>query len=72
MRRMRVWAIGISGPPARPCSTRNATSICSDVATPHKIENRVKPMMAVRNIRTTPKRDASQPDSGTVKASATA
>jgi len=43
-----------------------------DEAMPHSMEKTAKPIIAARNVRTTPKRATNQPDKGTVKASATA
>ena len=69
---IRVWDAGISGPPHSPWNTRNTTSMVRDEAMPHSMENTAKPIMENRKVRTTPKRVTSQPESGTVKASATA
>ena len=71
MRRSSVCDIGMIGPPNRPCMTRNAISIGRVCASPHSSENRPKPSSAMRNTRTAPKREASQPVSGTQIASAT-
>ena len=72
MRIRRVWLIGISGPPASPCPTRNATRAASESAVPQRKEKRPKPIIPATNTLTSPKRRASQPVSGTQIASATA
>src|SRR5450830_921211 len=72
MRSNRVCDKGISGPPARPCSTRKASSMPSELARPHSAENAPNRIIDMMNTRTVPNRLASQPVSGTVIASATA
>jgi len=67
-----VCVSGIIGPPHRPCRMRPATSIPSEVDSPHRIELSPNKTIDVVNTRTEPKRAASQPVSGTVIASATA
>ena len=42
--------------PPRPCSTRQATSMCKLVASPHSKEPRLKSAMAVKNTCRVPKR----------------
>lgn len=72
MRSSSVCDSGISGPPASPWQMRAATSIPNERARPHRAENRPKHPIATANTLTVPKRDASQPVSGTRMASATA
>ena len=47
------------------------TSTPRDGAMPHRAEQTPKAITAPQNTRTAPNRDASQPDRGTVMASAT-
>jgi hypothetical protein len=63
---------GMSGPPVRPCAIRNSTSHARLPESPHRMEQITKATTQVVNSRTSPKRRASQPVSGTVIASATA
>ena len=67
-----VCDMGMSGPPVMPCRMRNVTSMPNDVASPQSAEKMPKPVTAITNTRTAPKRAASQPVSGTMIASATA
>ena len=59
------------GPPQRPCSTRANTRKPKVGARPQRIEQTPKPTRPNTNTFTAPNRWASQPDSGTVMASAT-
>ena len=72
MRSSNICDSGISGPPDRPCRTRNRISASSVRAMPQRKEKMPKPMIEMMNQRTVPKREASQPVSGTLIASATA
>ena len=72
MRSSSVCDIGMIGPPQMPCPRRADTIMPSVVDRPHIIEKKPKPIIAQMKVRTTPKRSASQPVSGTQIASATA
>ena len=61
---------GITIPPPRPCSTRNAISEPADHASPHSSDPPANAATAVMNTRRVPKRSTAQPASGITDASA--
>ena len=65
-----IWPIGTSRPPARPCSTRAATSVSSDHAKPQSAEPAVNRTSESTYTRRAPKRAAAQPETGITAASA--
>ncbi len=68
MSSITVWESGISEAPATPCSRRKMTSSGREVATPHRIDARVKPEIEARNIVLRPIFCDSQPESGVMMA----
>ena len=70
-RTIRVCDIGMIGPPLSPWKIRNTIRASRLRDSPQSSENSAKPMIAVMNTRTAPKRAASHPESGTQIASAT-
>ena len=72
IRSSSVCASGMTSPPHSPCAMRQTTIISSVTAEPQSSENRPKPVIASRYMRSDPQRPASQPVRGTVIASATA
>ncbi len=61
---------GTSAAPNTPCSRRNTTISFSDPATPHSIEETVKPTSEIRYSRFRPKRAASHPTGAVMMAAA--
>src|SRR3546814_20292090 len=63
---------GISGPPAKPCRIRKATSSPRLCDSPHRTEHATKPITHITKSRTSPNPRASHPVRGLVSASAAA
>ena len=59
-----AWAIGITGPPPRPCSTRMATRNSRFGAMPDRKELTVKIVVQMRKNRRRPRTAVSQPVAG--------
>ncbi len=65
-----VMPAGISMPPPRPCSTRNAISVYADQARPESAEPAMNRAIEIMYRRLVPNRSAPQPVSGITVASA--
>ncbi len=65
-----VMPAGISMPPPRPWTTRNAIRLWADHASPHRVEPSTNRATDVRNSRFVPNRSAAHPVSGMTVASA--